>query len=292
MARKPRIHFSGAMYHVMLRGNLGEIIFRSDLDRQYFLSLLTEGLTEYDHVIHAFCLMDNHVHFLIQVFDIRLGKIMHNLAFRYAQWVNKHENRKGHVFQGRYQSKIVEDDAYLMTLIRYIHLNPIRANMVKNIDDYLWCSHISYINKLNYSWLTKNKVLNLFSSHPKNAVNLYTIFLQDTSNQTPITPPKNFNTALTSLIHVVTRHFSVSIEHLYSPTKNPRLANVRAYICLLAKELHIESTSYISSIFHRDKTTLIHSMQRLMKSDEAKEKMKELRAILTKQENQLLGSDP
>ena len=89
MARKPRIHYPGALYHVMLRGNGGEDIFFEDGDRRHFLGLVEEGVVRYRHRIHAFCLMANHVHFAVQVGDVALSKITQNLSFRYTGWINK-----------------------------------------------------------------------------------------------------------------------------------------------------------------------------------------------------------
>ena len=117
MARKPRIHFTGAFYHVMLRGNSGQDIFFSSEDRVRFCFLVQEGVGMYGHRIHAFCLMDNHIHLLIQVGEIPLAKIIHNLSFRYTRYINVSQKRTGHLFQGRYKAILINADNYLLQLV-------------------------------------------------------------------------------------------------------------------------------------------------------------------------------
>ena len=154
MARKPRLHFSGAVYHVMLRGNAGQSIFLEDEDREHFYALIADGVERFGHRIHGFCLMGNHVHFALQVADVPLSKIMQNISFRYTRWMNKKYGRVGHLFQGRFKAILVEQDTYLLELIRYIHLNPVRAKMVSNIDQYPWSGHASYLGRQVLSWVT------------------------------------------------------------------------------------------------------------------------------------------
>ncbi len=127
MARHPRIHLAGALYHVMLRGNGGQSVFIDDEHREHFESLVGEGVARFEHRIHGYCWMANHVHLAIQVNQVPLAKIMQSLSFCYTRWLNKRQNRIGHLFQGRYKALLVDADAYLLELIRYIHLNPIRA---------------------------------------------------------------------------------------------------------------------------------------------------------------------
>jgi len=98
MARKPRVHYPTALYHVILRGNGGQEIFLSQEDRFRFYLLLQEGVERYGHRIHAFCLMTNHIHLAIQVGDIALARIIQNISFRYTRWVNWRQSRTGHLF--------------------------------------------------------------------------------------------------------------------------------------------------------------------------------------------------
>jgi putative transposase len=100
MARKPRIAYPGALYHVILRGNDGQTIFFDDKDRTRFYLLLQEGIERFGHRVHGFCLMTNHVHLAIQMGEIPLSRILQNLSFRYTRWVNWRQKRSGHLFQG------------------------------------------------------------------------------------------------------------------------------------------------------------------------------------------------
>jgi REP element-mobilizing transposase RayT len=152
MARKPRVHCPGALYHVILRGNAGQTIFFDDRDRARFYLLLQEGTERFRHRIHAFCLMSNHVHLAIQVADLPLSRIIQNLSFRYTKWVNWRQSRSGHLFQGRYKAVLVDADAYLLELTRYIHLNPVEAGLVKEPEEHMG-SHRAYLG-LGDSWLT------------------------------------------------------------------------------------------------------------------------------------------
>jgi len=120
----------------MLRGNGGQDIFFAPEDRHRLFFLIQEGIERFGHRIHAFCLMDNHIHLAIQVADIPLSKIMQNLSFRYARWINSRYQRMGHLFQGRYKSLLVEEESYLLELVRYIHLNPVRSGLVTRAEDY------------------------------------------------------------------------------------------------------------------------------------------------------------
>ena len=127
MVRKTRIHYFGAVYHVILRGNGGQDIFYSQEDRYRLYLLLQEGIERFGHRIHAFCLMTNHLHIVVQVGDIALSKIFQNVSFRYTRYINKKQNRIGHLFQGRYKALLIDADTYLLELVRYIHNNPLRG---------------------------------------------------------------------------------------------------------------------------------------------------------------------
>lgn len=159
MARKPRIHFTGAVYHVMLRGNGGQAIFFSPKDYSIFEQLIAEGVERFNHQIHGYCWMPNHVHMVVEVADIPLSKVIQNLSFRYTRWINKREKRTGHLFQGRYKAILIDTDNYLLELIRYIHLNPVRSNMTNTPEDFPWSGHNAYLGKVKCDWLSTDWVL-------------------------------------------------------------------------------------------------------------------------------------
>lgn len=163
MPRKPRLHYPGALYHVILRGNARQDIFFEDQDRYRFYLLLQEGVERFGHRIISFCLMTNHVHLAIQVGDTPLSRILQNLAFRYTRWINWRRARNGHLFQGRYKAFLVDAEPYLLELAAYLHLNPLRAGMVKDAVDYRWSSHRAYLGKETIPWLNTALVLGQFS---------------------------------------------------------------------------------------------------------------------------------
>jgi putative transposase len=176
MPRKPRIHYPGAFYHVMLRGNAGQDIFFDAANRSRFLLLLQQGLTRYRQRVHAYCLMDNHVHLLLQVDDVSLSKLMQNLGFRYTQYVNRTRKQTGHLFQGRFKALLIDADNYLLELVRYIHLNPVRAGLVEDPADFPWSSHQSYLDQIT-PWLVVDPVLGQLSGDRAKARQIYQNFI-------------------------------------------------------------------------------------------------------------------
>ena len=131
MARPSRFEFNGGLYHVTSRGDCREDIYSSNKDRLDFLHLLSESVARYNWKIHAYCLMDNHYHLLVETPDANLSRGMRHLNSVYTQKSNKNNHRVGHVFQGRFKAIIVDRDDYLLELARYIVLNPVRARMVQ-----------------------------------------------------------------------------------------------------------------------------------------------------------------
>ena len=141
MARPLRIEYPGALYHVTARGNARADIFEGDDDRRRFLTLLTETVERRGWTCHAWCLMDNHYHLLIETASADLGRGMRQINGVYTQRFNRAHGRVGHVFQGRYKAILVEKQAYLLELCRYVVLNPVRAAMVKAPQDWAWSSY-------------------------------------------------------------------------------------------------------------------------------------------------------
>jgi len=147
MPRGPRLQFPGGVYHVICRGNNRECIFRDDADRQRYLKLLRGYRDRWSAVIHAYVLMPNHVHLLIETPTRPLSEFMRGLNTAYTMGFNRRYRRVGHVFQGRYKSYVVEKDAYLLELTRYIHLNPVRAGLVDRPERYPWSSYREFIGR-------------------------------------------------------------------------------------------------------------------------------------------------
>jgi putative transposase len=147
---------------VILRGNGRQDIFLANDDRYRFYFFLQEGIERYRHVVHAFCLMTNHVHLLVQVDDVPLSRIMQNISFRYTRWFNWKHGKSGHLFQGRFKAVVVDSDEYLIELVRYLHLNPVKAGLAKDPQDYPWSSHRCYVGKEDISWVTTDLTLSSF----------------------------------------------------------------------------------------------------------------------------------
>jgi putative transposase len=179
MARKPRIHTPGALYHVILRGNARQDIFSDDKDRYRFYEILQKSCERFLPRIHAFCLMTNHVHLEIQVGDIPLSRIMQNVALRYTQWYNWRHKKTEHVFQGRYKAVMVDADAYLLELATYIHLNPVRAHIADRPENHRWSSHRAYLGKENLPWLETGLILSQFSANVRKAHAKFAEFVGD-----------------------------------------------------------------------------------------------------------------
>jgi REP element-mobilizing transposase RayT len=180
MPRKPRLHYPGAVYHVILRGNSGQDVFFDAGDRTRFFLLLQESVERFGYRLHAFCLMTTHTHLLIQVGDISLSRIMQNIGFRYTQFINRKYQRTCHLFQGRYKALLINADGYLLELIRYVHLNPVRAGMVRLPDEYPWSSHPCYAGDLpRPPWLCMDWALEQFAQTPETATRGYRAFIED-----------------------------------------------------------------------------------------------------------------
>lgn len=147
MVRPLRIEFAGGLYHITSRGNKKEPIYLLDGDRENYLSVLKDTCTKYQWICHSYCLMTNHYHLLIETPISNLSKGMRYLNSVYTQKFNRVHNRVGHVLQGRYKSILVEKDNYLLELSRYIVLNPVRAGIVQNADEWLWSSYLATTGK-------------------------------------------------------------------------------------------------------------------------------------------------
>ena len=141
MARPLRLQFEGAVYHVMARGHERSAIFRDAEDRSKFLALLEQVATGEKWIVHAYCLLGNHFHILVETPEGALARGMRDLNGRYAQWFNWRHDRRGHVFEGRYRSVVVEKQTHLMELHRYIVLNPVRARLAERPSEWRWSSY-------------------------------------------------------------------------------------------------------------------------------------------------------
>lgn len=281
MARKPRLHVPGGLYHVILRGNGRQDIFFDREDRYHFYLLLQEGVTRYAHRIHGFCLMTNHVHLAVQVGEVPLSKIVQNLAFRYTRWVNRRQRRVGHLFQGRYKAVLVEAESYLLELVRYIHLNPVRAKMVKRPERYPWSSHRAYLGAETLPWLYTQSVLARFGERIRSARQRYARFIAAGMSEghreefhgggddrriladdkfiervlgTPPVVPKEVS--LDRIVKVVCEGYAIKEAQLRTPDRGRRASEARSLIAWLALQTGAATLEQVAARFGRDATTL------------------------------------
>ncbi|MDI6892678.1 MAG: transposase [Actinomycetota bacterium] len=182
MPRKPRIDAKGFLYHVIARGIERSEIFHDDKDRDFFLSRLGELLKKSNTPIYAFSLMPNHFHLLLRREGTPISALMRRLLTGYAIYFNKKYSRSGHLFQNRYKATICQDDPYFLELIRYIHLNPIRANLVtsiKELECYPFCGHSYVLGKTKTGWFFQDAILSHFGKTEKRAKHQYLEFVSD-----------------------------------------------------------------------------------------------------------------
>ena len=184
VARPIRIEFAGALYHVTARGNRQEAIFLNDQDRIDFLTILEKIVDRFNWLVHAYCLMDNHYHLLIETPDSNLSKGMRQLNGVYTQTSNRNNRNVGHVFQGRFKAILVQKETYLLELARYIVLNPVRARMVKQAKYWPWSSYLDTAGDREAPiWLTIHWLLAAFGKQKGRAMEKYRNFVSEGKNQ-------------------------------------------------------------------------------------------------------------
>ena len=292
MPRKPRIHVPGGFYHVILRGNGRQAIFFDSSDRQTWEDLLQASLHRYEHRLHAYCWMTNHIHMAVQAGTEPLARFMSHLASRYARYLNRKLRRPGHLFERRYRAILVQADSYLQELVRYIHLNPVRARMVDDLADYVWSSHHAYLGKTCPSWLTRDYLWQQFGSNEQQARTRYREFLnqlpsgatlaalrqgtatddrligddawtQNVLNQALAAQATQPAPTLDELIIEVCQRHQVSEAMLASRCRSRKHATIRAEIALQATEQNIATLSEIARRFGRAHSGLSRTLNRL-----------------------------
>ncbi len=184
MARPLRLEFAGALYHVTARGNRQEAIYEDDTDREAFISVFRDVCDSYHWVCHAYCLMDNHYHLLIETPEGNLSRGMRQLNGVYTQRFNRAHGRVGHVFQGRYKAILVDKDRYLLELSRYIVLNPVRAGRVRSARDWPWSSYRATAGQVEAPvFLHTDWLLAGFGRRKKSAIEKYKQFVSEGKGQ-------------------------------------------------------------------------------------------------------------
>jgi putative transposase len=187
MARPLRIEYPGAVYHITSRGNEKKIIFKDERDREIFLDILSQVDKLYNWICHAYCLMNNHYHLIIETPDGNLSAGMRQLNGVYTQAFNRQYNRVGHLFQGRYKGILIQKDSHLLEVCRYVVLNPVRAKAVKRPEQWRWSSYQATAGiEKPHPCLSTEWILNQFGSTRRSAEKAYRKFVVDGIKQESI----------------------------------------------------------------------------------------------------------
>jgi len=239
MSRPLRIQYPDAWYHVMNRGRRAEAVFGEKKDYVAFIKLLKETAEIWNLRISAYCLLKNHYHLLVQTPDANLSRCMRHINGVYTQRFNKAHNVDGQLFRGRYKSILIDADSYLLELVRYIHRNPIDAELVKQLGQYSWSSHQGYLSDAKkWDWLNKDFILSMFSNDRGLGIKRYKEFV---TKKTPdeinaILGRKNLPSALGSdgFIDRLKRTFSGKKRHWEVPESKllaPDVVKIKAVVC-------------------------------------------------------------
>jgi putative transposase len=189
MARPLRIEFPGALYHVTSRGNERQPIVRDDRDREKRLDWLRRTVETYGWRLHAFVLMRNHDHLFVETPEANLSAGMQYLNGSYTSYFNHRHDRVGHLFQGRFKGHLIDEDGYFLEVSRYIHLNPLRARIVAQPEDYPWSSYAGYVRaSRTVSWVTYGRVLGEFGQMAAAARRAYGQFVRAGVQRPPRSP--------------------------------------------------------------------------------------------------------
>lgn len=313
MARRSRHSSPEAVYHIMMRGNNGQSIFSSDVDRCRFCLLMQEGVERYGHRILAFCFMSNHVHLALKLGDVSLSKICQNLSFRYTRFYNRKHKTIGHLFQGRFKSILVDGNDYLKKLIRYIHLNPVRANIVENPLFYPWSSHQAYLTSKEFTWLAKDAGLQLFGESRLDAIERYhnfvlagisleddidfkkgmaagivgnDLFIESMQRECGKIANENmlFEVTLTQLLETVADWYKIDIKAFSTLGTNRRASRIRAMTAYLARSIQGVSLKQVAVICDRADNSMSQVARSLevqmSKSEQLKNEVADLKAKL------------
>jgi putative transposase len=290
MGRPLRLHAPGATYHVTLRGNHQQDIFFTPADRNRLNDLFADALVEFNARLHAYCYMTNHIHALIQVGDVPLGRLIMRVAGQYARITQSRLQTTGHLFEKRYYPVLVDAEQYLLTLLRYIHLNPVRSGLGTSPAAYPWSSHHAYAGTRIEPWVTTDFALALFSVDRARAIEAYTRFVFAppsvvearspfefcNSNDRRILGSDDFARGLLGrnwkpksrktvdeLIQEACMHYHCTHAEMSSPSRKAHLVAARGWVVRQAVAGRIASIAEIARNFNRDESSLRHALTRV-----------------------------
>lgn len=288
MPRPSRLHVSGGHYHVILRGNHREPLFGTVADRTVLDRIVADVVDLCDVRLHAFCWMNNHLHALLQIADRPLGEIVQRIAQRYSRYRHRKLSTTGHLFERRHRAKLVDVDAYFLTLLRYIHLNPVKAHLVADPADFPWSSHRAFLGTVSMPWVTTDFGLSLFSNDLAQARRSYKQFIQakaevneedlareahsddsrvlgtDEFLSTLPDEPGNPRSTLTlqQLAESLCQDRGVSVEVLRSPSRARALSAVRIGLTKQAIAQRVATLSEVARFLHRAPSSLTRLLER------------------------------
>ena len=266
MPRRPRIHLPNAHYHVTLRGNHQQDIFRSAEDRRLLDMIVARSIETFGARIHAYCWMSNHLHLLVQIGTEPLGSVMRQIASEYARAFQRRLQTTGHLFERRYHATFIHNDRYLLAVVHYIHYNPVEAKLVRAVAEYPWSSHGCYAGERTETWLTTDFVLDMFSATRPAAIAAYLKFMDLPPEE--VLPSDEEASSLETLIEQACARFNTSLAELRAGNRDERLVQARAWISHLAIANNLANLSELSRLLGRDRATLRHAMRRFPREED------------------------
>jgi len=291
MARPPRIEVPGGLYHVVARGNQRRHVFRRTSDYEAYLARLHHYQERYGFILYAYVLMPNHVHLLLEPAEVSLSRVMQGVQQSYAAYFNRAYRTIGHVFQGRYKAILCDRDRYLLALVRYLHLNPVRSQLARSPKDWRWSSHRNYLGQQDMPRVATDRVLGQFHTKPGLAVRRYLDFLEQpgAAEHHPgyyqtlehrflgderfaeqmgrrshhELPAFRIAVSLNDVGHVVATAFNTTVAHLRAPGRERQAAMVRAIVAHIAQVLGGIRLVEVARAFCRDQVTITLGVQHL-----------------------------
>ena len=288
MSRRSRLHVPEGVYYVVQRSNARQPIFTEPADYATFEKLLSTMLVRCRVRVHAFCWEIDAIRMVVQISDMPVGRLMQRLSSQYARRVHRRQGESGHLFQQRYQALLIDPDAYLLKLIRYLHLLPVRAGRVASPDDCELSSHRAYLGTNNVPWLTTSVALRLLAQRPDQARYAYRRLMFDSvppdeelnfdrggPEDPRVLGDRQFMTAiprnqrvhrstysLEQVIDTVSCTLGLERSEVLSRSRQRRLALARALITWYATERGVATLAEVSRRLQRDPSTLFVAVER------------------------------
>jgi putative transposase len=291
MSRLPRVHFSGAVYHVISRGNQKQTIFQDRDDFLRFRNFLEDTQRRFAFRLYAYVLMPNHFHLLLEVRSYPLFKVMQTLLYRYTRYFNNRHRKVGHLFQGRYRAILCDKDSYLLELVRYLHLNPVRARLAEDATQYPWSSHAVFLKGRDESGVAVEEVLSYWSKRRGDALRKYTEFVSEGARQghrddfyevkeqrylgddefieqiekqqEKVEDTSNVKLTVDEAVKETLRHFGANIKETLDEKRGHEASRLRAIAAYVGRDVGGIRVSEMAGYFKRDLSTLSFRIKKL-----------------------------